>query len=120
MYSSFIFISTSLLSPSSHINNVEFNAESDLFVMSRDVGVYVFIEPDFADNSHFVVTVQPKCRCNIDPQSLRDCYARGGMTNGSKLSLFQVLLTLRLIMSYIYGAPILDVSRSHTTTHHSR
>jgi hypothetical protein len=29
-------------------------------------------------------------------------------------------LTLRLIMSYIYGAPILDVSRSHTTTQHSR
>jgi len=29
-------------------------------------------------------------------------------------------LTLRLLMSYKYGAPILDVSRSHTTTHHSR
>ena len=29
-------------------------------------------------------------------------------------------LTLRQPMSYIYGAPILDVSRSHTTTHHSR
>ena len=33
-------------------------------------------------------------------------------------------LTLRLLTSYIYiyiyGAPILDVSRSHTTTHHSR
>ena len=29
-------------------------------------------------------------------------------------------LTLRRLMSYIYGAPILDVSRSHTTTHHSR
>jgi len=29
-------------------------------------------------------------------------------------------LTLRLLMSYIYGAPILDVSRSHTTTHPSR
>ena len=29
-------------------------------------------------------------------------------------------LTLRLLMSYIYGAPILDVSRSHTTAHHSR
>ena len=27
-------------------------------------------------------------------------------------------LTLRLLMSYIHGAPILDVSRSHTT-HHS-
>jgi len=32
------------------------------------------------------------------------------------------LLTFRLLMSYIYiyGAPILDVSRSHTTTQHSR
>jgi len=32
------------------------------------------------------------------------------------------LLTCRLLMSYIYiyGAPILDVSRSHTTTQHSR
>jgi len=29
-------------------------------------------------------------------------------------------LTLRLLMSYIYGAHILDVSRSHTMTHHSR
>ena len=26
-------------------------------------------------------------------------------------------LTLRLLMSYIYGAPIPDVSRSHTTQH---
>jgi len=29
-------------------------------------------------------------------------------------------LNLRRLMSYIHGAPILDVSRSHTTTHHSR
>jgi len=29
-------------------------------------------------------------------------------------------LALRLLMSYIYGAPILDVSRSHTMTHHIR
>ena len=29
-------------------------------------------------------------------------------------------LTLRLLMSYTYGAHILDVSRSHTTTHHIR
>ena len=32
----------------------------------------------------------------------------------------QIALTLRRLMSYIYGAPILDVSRSHTTTQHSR
>ena len=31
-----------------------------------------------------------------------------------------LLLTLRQLMLYMYGAPILDVSRSHTTTHHSR
>jgi len=30
------------------------------------------------------------------------------------------ILNFRLLMSYIYGAPILDVSRSHTTTQHSR
>ena len=30
-----------------------------------------------------------------------------------------VRLTLRWLMSYIYGVPILDVSRSHTTTQHS-
>ena len=29
-------------------------------------------------------------------------------------------LTLRQLMSYIYGAPILGVSRSHTMTHHSQ
>ena len=29
-------------------------------------------------------------------------------------------LTFRLLISYIYVAPILDVSRSHTTTQHSR
>jgi len=36
------------------------------------------------------------------------------------LPFVQILLTLRRLMSYIYGAPILDVSRSHTTTQHSR
>jgi len=30
------------------------------------------------------------------------------------------ILTFRRLMSYIYGASILDVSRSHTTTQHSR
>ena len=37
--------------------------------------------------------------------------------NTNKMQLF---LTLRGLMSYIYGAPTLDVSRSHTTTQHSR
>jgi hypothetical protein len=34
--------------------------------------------------------------------------------------LFSGCLTLRSLTLYIYGAPILDVSRSHTTTQHSR
>ena len=35
---------------------------------------------------------------------------------------YKYSLTLSRLMSYIYiyGAPILDVSRSHTTTQHSR
>jgi len=41
-----------------------------------------------------------------------------------KFELAMRLLTLRLLMSYIYiyicGAPILDVSTSHTMTQHSR
>ena len=36
------------------------------------------------------------------------------------VSLMSSDLTLRRLMSYIYGAPILDVSRSHTMTQHSR
>ena len=41
--------------------------------------------------------------------------------NAFSISL-RVALTLRRLMSYIYiyGAPILDVSRSHKTTQHSR
>jgi len=37
-----------------------------------------------------------------------------------RLSLLNINLTLRSLTLYIYGAPILDVSRSHTTTQHSR
>jgi len=36
-----------------------------------------------------------------------------------KIKIYKTL-TLRLLMSYIYGAHILDVSRSHTTTQYSR
>ena len=42
---------------------------------------------------------------------------------GERVYFEQTLLTLRrlsYIYIYIYGAPILDVSRSHTTTQHSR
>ena len=38
----------------------------------------------------------------------------------SKIQVTKFNLTLRLLMSYLDGVPILDVSRSHTTTQHSR
>ena len=41
-------------------------------------------------------------------------------SNSRPQSVQPFYLTLRLLMSYIYGAPILNVSRSHTTTQHSR
>ena len=43
-----------------------------------------------------------------------------GDTVQYKRRTFAHCLNLRRLMSYIYGAPILDVSRSHTTTQHSR
>ena len=39
---------------------------------------------------------------------------------GNSLGRLGGCLTLRSLTLYIYGAPILDVSRSHTTTQHSR
>jgi len=41
-------------------------------------------------------------------------------TSTFSLHVLATVLTFRLLMSYVYGAPILDVSRSHTTTQHSR
>ena len=42
------------------------------------------------------------------------------LATSSSVLLVRRELTLRRLMSYIYGAPILDVSRLHTTTQHSR
>ena len=59
----------------------------------------------------------------LNPELNPICYllALLGAHNFLHVSRMRVkLLTFRLLMSYIYGAPILDVSRSHTTTQHSR
>ena len=64
------------------------------------------------------------CSLNpLNPELNPICYllALLGAHNFLHVSRVRVkLLTFRLLMSYIYGAPILDVSRSHTTTQHSR
>jgi len=48
------------------------------------------------------------------------CYLCVGSIRSRTFVASLLVLTLRRLMSYIYGAPILDVSRSHTTTQHSR
>ena len=51
------------------------------------------------------------------------CKLRNDTSKSNKLlekCISVIPLTLRRLMSYIYEAPILDVSRSHTTTQHSR
>ena len=59
----------------------------------------------------------------LNPELNPICYllALSGAHHFLHVSRIRVkLLTLWRLMSYIYGAPILDVSRSHTTTQHSR
>jgi len=72
---------------------------------------------------HYSV-LQKTCHLNpLNPELNPICYllALLGAHHFLHLSRIRVkLLTFRLLISYIYGAPILDVSRSHTTTQHSR
>jgi len=64
-----------------------------------------------------------KCRFNpLNPELNPICYLLVLLAHHFlHVSRIRVkLLTFRRLMSYTYGAPILDVSRSHTTTQHSR
>ena len=78
---------------------------------------------------HFTVTVlitAPFYSCPFNPLKPElnpICYllALLGAHHFLHVSRIRVkLLTFRLLMSYVYGSPILDVSRSHTMTQHSR
>jgi len=65
------------------------------------------------------------CAKMTEPGHLDDCSSTTYPYPGIYLTCIVIIsspsrLTLRLLISYIYGAPTLDVSRSHTTTHHSR
>ena len=69
---------------------------------------------------------RPDCRCvfnPLNPELNPICYLLALLEAHHFLHVSRIrvkLLTFRLLMSYTYGAPILDVSRSHTTTQHSR
>jgi len=67
-----------------------------------------------------VLLSQPLASSLLDPAVLLLLVSFLNVLNLMKTYMVIVCLTLRRLMSYIYGAPILDVSRSHTTTQHSR
>jgi len=69
------------------------------------VAFFIFIKPLSFNIKIFTANSTMNC-----PSPLQ--YSVLTVTNSS--------LTLRSLTLYIYGAPILDVSRSHTTTQHSR
>jgi len=68
-------------------------------------------------------TVETCCLNSLNPELNPICYLLALLWAHHFLHVSRIrvkLLTFRLLMSYTYGAPILDVSRSHTTTQHSR
>jgi len=76
------------------------------------------IRVSFVNGNNIYIFINP-----LNPELNRICYllALLGSYHFLHVSRIRVkLLTFRRLISYIYGAPILDVSRSHTTTQHSR
>ena len=70
-----------------------------------------------------LLTYSVACHINpLNPELIPICYLLALLAHHFlHVSRIRVKsLTLRLLMSYIYGGPILDVSRSQTTTQHSR
>ena len=90
-----------------------------------NISCYIYIriqivQKDALANTDFLHYAAYTCSFNpLKPELNSICYllALLGAHHFLHFSRIRVkLLTFRLLMSYIYGAPILDVSRSHTTT----
>ena len=95
----------------------------------RDRSVIQYASPDF-DHTYRTVCAVGAADFILDstinplkPELNPICYllALLGAHHFLHVSRIRVkLLTFRLLMSYKYGSPIRDVSRSHTPTQHSR
>ena len=73
--------------------------------------------------SDYKVTVTNLCLNPLNAELNPICYLLALLRAHHFLPFSRIMVklsTFRLLMSYIYGAPILDVSKSHTTTQHSR
>jgi len=86
-----------------------------LTVLSR----MIFALACYRKKFRFSDFIQKYCRCNK-----KICNTHAAVLLALRRPVNTRKLTLRLLISYIYiyiyGTPILDVSRSHTTTQHSR
>ena len=84
----------------------------------------VYLMGDFTSVLNFIKTRHTFVHINpLNPELNPICYLLALLEAHHFLHVNRIrvkLLTLRRLMSYIYGAPILDVARSHTTTQHSR
>ena len=112
-----VFISFSFLSTSSHHKSFSTLLPHSLFSFSTSFSPLI----NCLINSFLMQFLS--ALSTLIPVFLSTClqvYLSSSCHTFFKNSLTKVCLTLRLLMSYIYGAPILDVSRSHTTTQHSR
>ena len=98
----------------------------------NDIGRVTFLRYIFQFTHRFLCPKNPNCYLSLgaevtvlnplNPELNPICYLLTLLAHHF-LHVSRIMvksLTLRLLMSYIYGVPILDVSRSHTTTQHSR
>jgi len=99
------------------------NAHTRLSTLYRHAGIHNVRKKTF--HTATLLNTLKLCWCinPLNPELNPICYllALLGAHHFLHVSRIRVkLLTFRRLTSYIYGAPILDVSRSHTTTQHSR
>ena len=96
---------------------------SCLYLMSNpghELGLLINVQCHYVKYGNEIITLMFN---PLNPELNPICYllALLGAHHFLHVSRIRVkLLTFRILMLYIYGAPTLDVSRSHTTTQHSR
>ena len=95
-------------------NTIEFHS---LDVMGPNLSLHLQFSEDFTQCCKHLVFQNVSCWTNLQGLHERVLLITVNILKTKRRLLY---LTLRRLMSYIYGAPILDVSRSHTTTQHSR
>ena len=105
-----------------NLKNLEFRVRNPILHLKlrlkRYLVIYTIVKYMFHYEKQYSKFINP-----LNPELNPICYllALLGAHHFLHVSRIRVkLLNFRLLMSYIYVAPILDVSRSHTTTQHSR